>query len=69
MVRVGTAAGANLRAEVVAGHIKLTPIASRKVVLARKAGLTVVRRTGVKVDVAAMVAVQREVIEERALRR
>ena len=68
--RLNLAAGANLRAEVVAGHIELTPIAgTQKAVLARKAGITVLKRTGTKVDVAAAVAAEREALEERALRR
>ena len=68
--RLNLAAGANLRAEVVAGHIELTPVAStQKAALARKAGIMVLKRVGAKVDAAVAVAAEREALEERALRR
>lgn len=62
--------GANLRAEVVAGRIELTPIAgAQEAVLTRKAGIKVLKRVGAKADAAAAVAAEREALEERALRR
>lgn len=68
--RLNLAAGSSLRAEVIAGHIELTPTAgAQKAVLSRKAGITVLKRTGVEVDAAAAVAAEREALEERALRR
>ena len=68
--RLNLAAGASLRAEVVAGHIELTPTAgAQKTVLTRKGGITVLKRAGTKVDAAAAVAAEREALEERALRR
>lgn len=63
-------AGANLRAEVVAGHIELTPVADvPKAALQRKAGIMVLKRTGAKADAAAAVAGERQALEERARRR
>lgn len=68
--RLNLTAGANLRAEVVAGHIELTPVAdAQKAELTRKAGIAVLKRTGVKADAAAAIASEREALEERALRR
>jgi len=68
--RLNLTGGANLRAEVVAGRIELTPVAgSQEAVLARKGGVTVLKRTGAKVDAAAAVTTEREALEERALRR
>jgi AbrB family looped-hinge helix DNA binding protein len=68
--RLSLAAGSILRAEVVAGRIELTPVAARaKAALATKAGITVLKRSGAKVDAAAAVAAEREALEERALRR
>lgn len=68
--RLNLGAGANLRAEVVAGRIELTPVAGKqKAVLTRKAGITVLKRVGAKADAAAAVAAEREALEERALRR
>jgi AbrB family looped-hinge helix DNA binding protein len=67
--RLNLAGGANLRAEVVAGRIELTPVAgAQEAVLARKAGITVLKRAGAKVDAAAAVTAEREALEERALR-
>lgn len=68
--RLNLTAGANLRAEVVAGRIELTPVAdAQKVELTRKAGIAVLKRTGAKADAAAAIASEREALEERALRR
>jgi AbrB family looped-hinge helix DNA binding protein len=68
--RLNLAPGSSLRAEVVAGHIELTPTAGAEgVVLTRKGGVTVLKRTGIEVDAAAAVAGEREALEERALRR
>lgn len=68
--RLNLTGGASLRADVVAGHIELTPIAGeRQAVLSRKGNITVLKRTGSSVDAGAGVAAEREALEERALRR
>lgn len=62
--------GASLRAVVVAGHIELTPVENAgEAVLARKSGITVLKRTGAKVDAASAVAFEREIQAERGSRR
>jgi AbrB family looped-hinge helix DNA binding protein len=68
--RLNLTGGASLRAEVVAGHIELTPIAdNEQAVLTRKGNITVLKRTGSPVDAGAAVAAEREALEERASRR
>lgn len=68
--RLNLAAGASLRAEVVAGRIELTPVAgAQKAELKQKAGIAVLKRTGAKADAATAIASEREALEERALPR
>ncbi len=68
--RLNLLRGASLRAEVVAGHIELIPVGkSGADVLMKKAGITVLKRTGAKADAAAAVAAERETQEARGLRR
>jgi len=60
----------SLRADVVAGRIELTPIESGGVnPLTRKSGIMVLKRTGAKVDAAAAVAGERDVLADRGSRR
>ena len=68
--RLNLTGSARLQAEVVAGRIELTPVANvGAAALSRKAGITVLKRTGAKVDAAAAVAAERASQEERGLRR
>jgi AbrB family looped-hinge helix DNA binding protein len=68
--RLNLLGGSTLRAEVVAGHIELIPVGKAGAdVVKQKAGITVLRRTGAKVDAAAAVAAEREIQEGRGLRR
>jgi len=62
--------GSNLHAEVVAGRIELTPIeSSGQTVLTRKKGITVIKRTGVAMDVALAISTERDSLAERGSRR
>jgi len=68
--RLNLAKGATMRAEVVAGRIELTPIESvGETGLSRKAGITVLKRTGAITDAAAAVAAERDAQAERGSRR
>ncbi|MEP6547518.1 MAG: AbrB/MazE/SpoVT family DNA-binding domain-containing protein [Gammaproteobacteria bacterium] len=68
--RLNLANGANLKAEVVAGRIELTPVEGvGETQLSRKGGITVLKRTGAKVDAAVAVAAERGSQAERGLRR
>ena len=68
--RLNLANGASMRAEVVAGRIELTPVESvGETGLSRKAGITVLKRTGAKADAAAAVSAERDAQAERGSRR
>jgi AbrB family looped-hinge helix DNA binding protein len=68
--RLNLATGASMRAEVVAGHIELTPVETAgETELSRKAGITVLKRTGAKADAAAAVSAERDAQAERGSRR
>ena len=68
--RLNLRRGARLRAEVVAGHIELVPVATTGAdVVTQKGGILVLKRTGSKADAAAAVAAERKDQEERGLRR
>lgn len=68
--RLNLRGGASFRAEVVAGHVELTPVGDEaEAVLTRKSGVMVLKRTGAKVDAAAAVAAERQAQEERGGRR
>lgn len=68
--RLNLKAGAQLRAEVVAGRIELTPVADeRQPGITRKGGIAVLSRSGVPVDAAAAIAGEREDSEGRGLKR
>lgn len=68
--RLNLRGGVSLRAEVVAGRIELTPVGNNgEAVLTRKAGVTVLKRTGARVDAASAVEAEREAQEERGRRR
>lgn len=61
--------GARLRADVVAGHIELVPVAAAGEVVVNKGGIAVLARTGARADAAAAVAAERAAQEGRGLRR
>jgi AbrB family looped-hinge helix DNA binding protein len=68
--RLNLTGSTSLRVDVVAGQIELTPVESAgEDVLARKAGIVVLKRTGKKVDAAAAVAAERDAQAKRGLRR
>lgn len=68
--RLNLRGGVRLRAEVVAGHIELVPVAADKdSVVVKKGGIAVLKRTGVVADAAAAVAAERAAQEGRGLRR
>ena len=68
--RLSLFAGASLRAEVVAGRVELTPVASDGVLaLGLEDGVLVLKGTGSKVDAARAVAEVREEQGARGLRR
>ena len=68
--RLNITSGASMRAEVIAGRIELTPVESAgQANLSRKAGITVLKRTGAKVDAAAAVLGERDALSERGSRR
>jgi bifunctional DNA-binding transcriptional regulator/antitoxin component of YhaV-PrlF toxin-antitoxin module len=68
--RLNLTSSTNLRADVIAGRIELTPIEDAGTdVLTRKSGMTVLKRTGKKVDAAAAVAAERDAQAERGSRR
>jgi bifunctional DNA-binding transcriptional regulator/antitoxin component of YhaV-PrlF toxin-antitoxin module len=68
--RLNLRGGARLRADVVAGHIELVPVAADDAgVVLRKGGIAVLKRTGVAADSAAAVAAERAAQEGRGLRR
>jgi bifunctional DNA-binding transcriptional regulator/antitoxin component of YhaV-PrlF toxin-antitoxin module len=68
--RLNLTSGASMRAEVVAGRIELTPVESAgQANLSRKAGITVLKRTGAKADAAAAVSAERDALSERGSRR
>lgn len=68
--RLNLRAGTRLRAEIVSGHVQLTPIGDIKPpALKKKNGLTVLARTGISSDAAAAVTEERELQAQRALRR
>ena len=68
--RLNLRAGARLRADVVAGRVELVPVsAEARPALRRKSGLTVLARTGAKVDAATAIAVEREDQAGRGLAR
>lgn len=59
-----------LRADIVAGHIELTPVADTDTpAITRKGGISVLSRTGTKVDAGEAVASERRSMEERGLKR
>jgi bifunctional DNA-binding transcriptional regulator/antitoxin component of YhaV-PrlF toxin-antitoxin module len=64
--RLNLRGGVRLRADVVAGHIELTPLGdSAEQVTRRKDGITVLTRTGTARDAAAAVAAEREAQADR----
>jgi AbrB family looped-hinge helix DNA binding protein len=68
--RLNLRGGARLRADVVAGHIELVPVAAEDAgVVMRKGGIAVLKRTGVVADAAAAVVAERAAQEGRGLRR
>jgi AbrB family looped-hinge helix DNA binding protein len=67
--RLNLRGGARLRAEVVAGHIELVPVAAAGEVVVNKGGIAVLARTGARADAAAAVAAERAAQEGRGLRR
>jgi bifunctional DNA-binding transcriptional regulator/antitoxin component of YhaV-PrlF toxin-antitoxin module len=68
--RLNLTSGASLRAEVIAGRLELTPVESAgQMGLSRKAGITVLKRTGAKADAAAAVSAERDAQAERGSRR
>jgi AbrB family looped-hinge helix DNA binding protein len=68
--RLNLVNGARMRAEVVAGRIELTPVENAgETGLSRKAGITVLKRTGVKADAAAAIAAERDAQAERGSQR
>lgn len=68
--RLNLRGGARLRADVVAGHIELVPVAAEDAgVVVRKGGIAVLKRTGVAADAAAAVVGERAAQEGRGLRR
>jgi AbrB family looped-hinge helix DNA binding protein len=68
--RLNLTSSTRLRVDVVAGRIELTPVENAAAnVLGRKAGIVVLKRTGKKVDAAVAVAAERDLQEERGLRR
>lgn len=68
--RLNLRGGAQLRADVVAGHIELVPVAAEDAaVVVKKGGLVVLKRTGVVTDAAAAVMSERAAQEGRGLRR
>jgi AbrB family looped-hinge helix DNA binding protein len=68
--RLNLRGGAQLRADVVAGHIELVPVAAEDAaVVVKKGGLAVLKRTGVVTDAAAAVMSERAAQEGRGLRR
>lgn len=68
--RLNLTKGVSMRAEVVAGRIELTPVEGlMETELSRKAGITVLKRTGAKTDAAAAVAAERDAQAERGSRR
>lgn len=59
--RLNLRGGARLRAEVVAGHVELVPLPATVLpALRKKRGITVLARTGAKVDAAVAMASERE---------
>jgi len=68
--RLNLTSGASLRAEVIAGRIELTPVeSSEPASLSCKGGITVLKRTGAKVDAATAVSAERNSLAERGSRR
>ncbi|MEO6080175.1 MAG: AbrB/MazE/SpoVT family DNA-binding domain-containing protein [Steroidobacteraceae bacterium] len=68
--RLNLRGGARLRADVVAGHIELVPVAAvENGVVLRKGGIAVLKRTGLAADAAAAVAAERATQEGRGMRR
>ena len=68
--RLNLRGGASLRADLVAGHIELTPVADADApAIGKKGGISVLRRKGAKVDAAGAVAAERRSQEERGLKR
>lgn len=68
--RLNLDAGTRLRADVVAGHVELTPVAGDDdPVVIRKSGVKVLKATGAAVDAGAAVAAEREAQETRGLKR
>jgi AbrB family looped-hinge helix DNA binding protein len=68
--RLNLTGGASMRVEVIAGRIELTPVESAgQANLSRKAGITVLKRTGTTVDAAAAVSAERDALSERGSRR
>jgi AbrB family looped-hinge helix DNA binding protein len=68
--RLNLSGGALLRAEVVAGHVELVPVAADGAGLVlRKGGIAVLKRTGAVTDAAAAVSADRAAQEGRGLRR
>ena len=68
--RLSLRGGARLRAQVVAGHIELVPVAAAEdTVVLKKAGIAVLKRTGVATDAAGAMAAERAAQEERGRRR
>jgi bifunctional DNA-binding transcriptional regulator/antitoxin component of YhaV-PrlF toxin-antitoxin module len=62
--------GAMLRAEVIAGRIELVPVSEHgSDVVVKRGGVSVLKRTGRKVDAAAAVADERAAQEGRGTRR
>lgn len=69
-VRLNLRGGAQLRADVVAGRVELVPVpGDGRPAFRKKSGITVLARTGSKVDAAAAVAAEREEQEARGQKR
>ncbi len=68
--RLNLRGGTRLRADVVAGHIELVPVAADgDGVVLRRGGIAVLKRTGAVADAAAAVAAERAAQEGRGRRR
>jgi AbrB family looped-hinge helix DNA binding protein len=68
--RLNLRGGARLRADIVAGHIELVPVAADDAsAVVIKGGIAVLKRTGVVANAAAAVGAERSAQEGRGLRR